>query len=123
MPIYDYTCPDCGTGVEKFRKLSERTDPVECTCGSSMEQKVTATAGFKISGAGVASPGYSHNGKGLAYKRDVPVGPMAPGSKAYQKSKDEENSKYYGPGQGGWQSQDTKRREEHNRTKNKHGIK
>ena len=30
MPIYAYTCPECGKSVEKIRPLKDRDAPVEC---------------------------------------------------------------------------------------------
>jgi putative FmdB family regulatory protein len=121
--IYEYECKSCEITREAIRKMSERTDPIAClNCEGPMSQVITGGAGFKIGGAGVASPGYKHHGPKTKYGRGRPVGPLDSRSKAYEKNKDEKSSTYYAPGQGAWLAQDTDRRNEHNVKKDKHGL-
>ena len=120
--IYEYDCTECDISVEKIRRMSEREDPLACECGAAMLPIITGGAGFKITGGGVASAGYKHNGPKMKYKRGRPVGPLDSRSKAYEKNKDEGASSYYGPGQGSWLAQDTVRRDAHNIKKDHHGL-
>ena len=120
--IYEYDCTECELSVEKIRKVSEREDPVTCTCGAEMLPLISGGAGFSIRGEGVASVGYKHHGPKMKYKRGRPVGPLHSKSKAYEKNKDEASSSYYGPGQGAWLAQDTNRRDDHNKKKDQYGL-
>lgn len=120
--IYDYACVVCEETREAIRQVKQRNDDLECECGSNMTLLISGGAGFKISGSGVASPGYKHNGAAKKYKRGRPVGPLSKDSKAYEKNQDDKSSKYYGPGQGSWLAQDTDRRNEHNKIKDTHGL-
>lgn len=123
MPVYDFSCTECGAPTEVFCKLSEREDERHCKeCGGLLAQRLTATAGFRISGGGTYSPGYSHNGKSLEFKRDKPVGPNNKKSRAYEKKMDESVSKNYGPGQNGWKAQDAGRAATHGATAKRHNL-
>lgn len=120
--IYEYECTECDLSVEKIRKMSEREDPVTCTCGAEMLPIITGGAGFSIHGAGVASVGYKHNGPNKKFKRGRPVGPMDSRSKSFEKNQDDKASSYYGPGQNAWLAQDTERRDDHNAKKDQYGL-
>lgn len=120
--IYEYECTECELSVEKIRRMSEREDPLACECGAAMLPIITGGAGFKITGGGVASAGYSHNGEKKKWKRGRPIGPMDARSKASEKNRDDKASKFYGPGQTAWLAQDTERRNSHNKMKETHGI-
>lgn len=81
MPIYEYACADCNTWTELLRTYEERNDQVVCECGGDMVYKLSPPI---LKG----------------HKRITPpsVGPMTKGSRAYEKKRDDENSKYYAPG-------------------------
>ena len=37
MPLYEYSCDECGCSVEKFRSIAKRDNAVKCSeCGSKM---------------------------------------------------------------------------------------
>jgi len=38
MPLYDYSCPECGSKTTRLRRYTERDEPVLCTCGRLMER-------------------------------------------------------------------------------------
>ena len=38
MPTYAFTCPNCGSYREVVRDIEDRTLPVDCQCGVSMER-------------------------------------------------------------------------------------
>ena len=97
--LYDYNC-ECGNTQEAVRKMDNRFNAPDCDeCGKETTLGISLCGGFKITGGGVHSPGFSaRTGKGR-YKFDEPVGPLDKRSKAYQKKMDDESSKHYGPGQ------------------------
>ncbi len=122
MPIYDFSCPECGNKTEVFCKIAEREDARPCDCGGELTQDITATAGFKITGTGAYNSGYCHNGRSLEFKRDKPVGPNNKKSRAYEKKMDDASSKNYGPGQNGWKAQDSGRAAAHTAASKKHNM-
>jgi len=49
MPLYEYQCSQCNIEIEKYRKMSEREDPVECPkCQENMGIMVSDIAGYRI---------------------------------------------------------------------------
>ena len=43
MPMYEYSCPVCGSGFEALRKLSERDHAIACpSCGAAAERRLSA---------------------------------------------------------------------------------
>ena len=53
MPLYEYTCKDCGNRFEVIRRMSERTDPPECkVCGSEETALAMSTSAFLGANAG-----------------------------------------------------------------------
>ena len=71
-------------------KYSEREAGITCDCGSHADAVMTA-CNIK------PSLGGAHAGK--MSKAKIPVGPLNPKTKAYQKKNDEANSKFYSPDQ------------------------
>jgi putative FmdB family regulatory protein len=64
MPIYEYSCQDCGKQFEKFLRSSTNQDAVECPyCHSTNVQK-----GFSTFGMG----GFSTRGSGLSTSAPAP---------------------------------------------------
>lgn len=98
--IYEYECEYCSNIQEGMRSVSNREDAPKCKkCGKDTHLIISIAGGFKISGGGVYSSGFSsRSGKGK-YKFADPVGPLDKRSKAYQKKQDDDASKHYGPGQ------------------------
>lgn len=42
MPTYTYTCQVCGETLTRIRRIADRHNPVQCTCGQAMDFRVTA---------------------------------------------------------------------------------
>ena len=57
MPIYEYTCLDCGTEFEKLVWRSQDIRELKCpVCGESrVEEKISSCASFTKGGAGSGS--------------------------------------------------------------------
>jgi len=44
MPIYEYTCEECGTSFGQLRGVRERDVPIECqACGREVRQRILST--------------------------------------------------------------------------------
>ena len=84
MPIYQFDCTGCGQSTDTLMKYNEREAGITCDCGSHADAVITAC---RIKTAGMA--------------RITPpdVGPLSKKSRAFQKKKDDENSKFYAPDQ------------------------
>ncbi len=65
MPTYEYRCPKCGNGFEKFQKMSD--EPVaECpNCGAPAERRLSGGAGLLFKGSGFYITDY----RGEGYKK------------------------------------------------------
>jgi putative FmdB family regulatory protein len=100
MMIYEYKCGHCENVQEGMRSVANREDAPVCNeCGKETSLIISIAGGFKISGGGVYSSGFSsRTGKGR-YKFAEGVGPLDKRSKAYQKKQDDDASRHYGPGQ------------------------
>ena len=63
MPIYEYSCGDCGEKFEKLVRLSDSTPDIECPkCGSKNAKKALSLFGMgagKSGGGSFASSGGS----------------------------------------------------------------
>ena len=45
MPKYTFTCPHCGSSLQKFANVSSKTTP--CECGEEMSREMPKIAGIK----------------------------------------------------------------------------
>jgi putative FmdB family regulatory protein len=52
MPIYEYTCPDCGHQDEHMQKLADAPLTVCPSCGKTNYVKKISAAGFALKGSG-----------------------------------------------------------------------
>ena len=73
MPIYEYTCENCGLQLEKLQKISD--DPlITCpTCQQDSLKKQVSAAGFRLKGSGwyeTDFKGSNDNKKNLASSSD-----------------------------------------------------
>ena len=88
MPIYQFDCTECGKSTDTLMKYNEREAGITCHCGSHADAVMTACALRP-------SIGGAHGGR----LSPPDVGPLSKKTKAYQKKKDDENSKFYAPDQ------------------------
>jgi putative FmdB family regulatory protein len=52
MPIYEYTCTECGHQMEALQKMSD-APLTDCpVCGKAALQKQISAAGFRLKGGG-----------------------------------------------------------------------
>jgi putative FmdB family regulatory protein len=60
MPIYEYTCEDCGENVEELQKLDDPPpDPCpRCLAQGTMRKTIGKTS-FQLKGGGWFKDGYS----------------------------------------------------------------
>jgi len=66
MPIYEYTCEDCGSHIEKIQKFSDPLLTVCPKCGGSL-QKDMSLSSFHLKGSGWYVTDYAKgNGNGTA---------------------------------------------------------
>lgn len=52
MPIYEYTCTDCGSTLEKLQKMSDAPLKDCPECGKATLEKQVSAAGFRLKGGG-----------------------------------------------------------------------
>ena len=52
MPIYEYSCPDCGQRFERLQKMSEPPVQVCPTCGEGNVRKLISQTSFVLKGGG-----------------------------------------------------------------------
>jgi len=66
MPTYVYSCKDCGKKFDKFRKMSERDDTIDCQCGSqNVVRGITVPMAYKIDGGIQAVLDKANGGDGI----------------------------------------------------------
>ena len=54
MPMYEYTCPECGSTFELLRSLSQADQDAECpSCHKSARRKMSTFACFSTTEGGV----------------------------------------------------------------------
>jgi len=61
MPLFVFRCPECGQEVEELRTVTRDVPIKICDCklgGVTMENVVTAPAGFRLKGSGFHSVDY-----------------------------------------------------------------
>jgi len=57
MPLYRFTCPECGKTDSVFRKISQRNQQPKCDCGTFMGRNIKA----ERKGAHTFTPYVDHN--------------------------------------------------------------
>jgi putative FmdB family regulatory protein len=62
MPIYEYSCRDCGITIEKIQKVGARSLRKCGECGGKLEKLVSRSA-FHLKGGGWFDSGYTNSGK------------------------------------------------------------
>jgi len=62
MPIYEYSCRDCGIIIEKIQKVGARSLRKCGECGGKLEKLISRSA-FHLKGGGWFDSGYSNSGK------------------------------------------------------------
>ncbi|WP_027390731.1 FmdB family zinc ribbon protein [Chrysiogenes arsenatis] len=60
MPIYEYTCHECGKTFEKIEKMDAPKETACVTC-SGTAHRILSLAAFSLKGSGWYSDGYSAN--------------------------------------------------------------
>jgi putative FmdB family regulatory protein len=65
MPTYEYRCPQCGTGFEKFQKMSDPPVAACPSCGAEAERRISGGAGLVFKGSGFYITDY----RGEGYKK------------------------------------------------------
>jgi putative FmdB family regulatory protein len=66
MPLYEYRCDECGEEFEVIKRITERTDDVECPgCGKPARKLLSGFAvGTSGGGAGTGASGGGCSGGG-----------------------------------------------------------
>lgn len=59
MPLYEYTCKDCGRGHEQLHGIKDNPDPTCPFCDSPRISKRVSPATFILKGEGWFRDGYS----------------------------------------------------------------
>jgi putative FmdB family regulatory protein len=82
MPTYEYRCPACGTGFEKFQRMSD--EPVaECpSCGAPSERRLSGGAGLLFKGSGFYITDYRGEGYRKAAEAEKGGGSSSSDSKS-----------------------------------------
>jgi putative FmdB family regulatory protein len=82
MPTYEYRCRECGTGFEKFQRMSD--EPVaECpSCGARAERRLSAGAGLLFKGSGFYITDYRSEGYKKAAEGEKPAAASTEGKES-----------------------------------------
>jgi len=87
MPIYEYSCQNCGHKLEIMQRMS---DPLQTTCpacGTESLKKLISAVGFQLKGTGWYETDFKHGPKGKADKSGD--GDSSPKSSSSSESKAE----------------------------------
>jgi putative FmdB family regulatory protein len=52
MPVYEYTCPECRSVFEEWRKISETTENTLCPKCGAMARRIISNTAFVLKGGG-----------------------------------------------------------------------
>ncbi len=63
MPIYEYSCSDCGHSFELMQKVSDPPPSACPECGGEKVDKLMSTGAFHLKGGGWYADGYSKEKK------------------------------------------------------------
>lgn len=63
MPIYEYTCGDCGNTVEYLQKISEAPKTRCEVCQKDSLKKQISAAGFRLKGSGWYETDFKSTGR------------------------------------------------------------
>ncbi len=63
MPIYAYTCPECGTSFEKIRSLKDRDEKIACE-NCECKEVPRSTDSFQTAPVSAGSSGNDFSGGG-----------------------------------------------------------
>lgn len=63
MPIYEYSCPQCGTGREVLHKISESPEIPCGQCEGQLLQRQVSAAAFRLKGGGWYETDFKTDGK------------------------------------------------------------
>ena len=90
MPIYEYTCQDCGESCEVLMRVSD-TDPGNCpSCKTGKLKKRVSVSGFRLSGSGWYETDFkTENRRNLTADKSEDKG----GKKSSEKSDDNKRKK------------------------------
>jgi putative FmdB family regulatory protein len=64
VPIYEYSCPDCGHSFERLQSLQELPEALCPNCGGPAQKVMSASVAYIMKGAGLKGSGHSANDKG-----------------------------------------------------------
>lgn len=63
MPIYEYTCQQCGHETELMHKMSEQPSAACGQCGSASLVRQVSAAGFRLAGSGWYETDFKNSNK------------------------------------------------------------
>ena len=79
MPIYEYSCEECGKITEKLVSISGDNGEIECPECSGRAAKIMSASAFHLKGGGWYSQGYDNGG--CSKKSDAPACQGCPAAK------------------------------------------
>lgn len=86
MPIYEYSCTDCGHAFEAMQKISD--DPIKVcpSCGAEKVRKLVSATSFVLKGGGWYSDHYGLKGGSEGKSEGKPEGKSEGSPKAESKA-------------------------------------